>query len=119
MLQGQRGAYQRALSMDAKPMCGEGPVAGGLATRRNAPCPTLVKQETIDVPIRPGAMPNGFSGGMGVCPPRGNPTSNLNTYTLTPSILFSSLCTLNRQHGNILTSVNSPSSKVLISRELH
>lgn len=79
MLPGQRSAYQRALSMDAKPMVGEGAVGGGLATRRNAPCPTLVKQENMDVPIRPGVMPNGFPGGMG-CPPRGNPTSNLIPY---------------------------------------
>lgn len=72
--------YQRALSMDSKPMGGEGPVGGGLAGRRNVPCPTLVKQENMDAPIRTGGIPNGFPGGMGVCPPRGNPTSNLNTY---------------------------------------
>lgn len=77
---GQRGAYQRALSMDAKPMGGEGAVGGGLAGRRNVPCPMLVKQENMDAPIRTGAIPNGFPGGMGVCPPRGNPTSNLNIY---------------------------------------
>lgn len=75
----QRGAYQRALSMDAKPMGGDGAGGGGLAGRRNVPCPTLVKQENMDVPIRTGAIPNGFPGGMGVCPPRGNP-SKLNTY---------------------------------------
>ena len=78
----QRGAYQRALSMDAKPMGGEGAVGGGLAGRRNVPCPTLIKQENMDAPIRPGGVPNGFPGGMGVCPPRGNPTSNLTTYLL-------------------------------------
>lgn len=79
---GQRVAYQRALSMDAKPIGGDGPVGGGLAMRRNVPCPTLVKQENIDTAIRPGGAPNGFQGGMGVCPPRGNPTSKLNTYFL-------------------------------------
>lgn len=75
----QRAAYQRALSMDAKSMAGDGPVGGGLAGRRNVPCPTLVKQENMDAPIRPGPVPNGFPGGMGVCPPRGNPTSKSNT----------------------------------------
>lgn len=80
MLPGQRVAYQRALSMDAKTMGVEGPVGGGLAGRRNVPCPMLVKQENMDAPIRTGPIPNGFPGGMGVCPPRGNPTSNLNTY---------------------------------------
>lgn len=78
----QRSAYQRALSMDGKPMGGEVAVGGGLAMRRNVPCPTLVKQEKMDAPIRAGPVPNGFPGGMGVCPPRGNPTSNLNTYLL-------------------------------------
>ncbi|XP_034724225.1 nuclear receptor coactivator 3-like isoform X4 [Etheostoma cragini] len=73
----QRSAYQRALSMDAKPMGGEGAVGGGLAGRRNVPCPTLVKQEKIDAPIRPGPIPNGFPGGMGVCPPRANPTRGI------------------------------------------
>lgn len=62
--------------MDAKPMGGEGAVAGGLAGRRNVPCPTLVKQENVEAPIRIGGVPNGFSGGGGVCPPRGNLTSN-------------------------------------------
>lgn len=72
----QRGPYQRALSMDAKPMGGgEG---GGLAVRRNVPCPTLIKQENMETPIRSGPVPNGFPGGMAVCPPRGNPTSNVN-----------------------------------------
>ncbi|TNM88420.1 hypothetical protein fugu_004674 [Takifugu bimaculatus] len=74
---GQRVAYQRALSMDAKPMGGEGPVAVGLAGRRNAPCPTLVKQENVEAPIRIGGVPNGFPGGSGVCPPRGNLTRGL------------------------------------------
>lgn len=77
---GQRVAYQRALSMDAKPMGGEGPVAVGLAGRRNAPCPTLVKQENVEAPIRIGGVPNGFPGGSGVCPPRGNLTSNCNMF---------------------------------------
>lgn len=73
----QRGPYQRALSMDAKPMGGgEG---GGLAVRRNVPCPTLIKQENMEAPIRSGPVPNGFPGGMAVCPPRGNPTSNVNS----------------------------------------
>lgn len=81
MLPAQRAAYQRALSVDSKPMGGDMPVGGGgLATRRNVPCPTLVKQESMEAPIRPGTMPNGFPGGMGVCPPRGNPTSNLNFF---------------------------------------
>jgi len=79
ILPGQRGAYQRALSVDSKPKGGETAMGGGLATRRNVPCPMLVKQENMDAPIRPGTVPNGFPGGMGVCPPRGNPTSNLNT----------------------------------------
>lgn len=73
----QRGAYQRALSMDAKPIGGEGAVGGGLAGRRNAPCPTLVKQENMDAPFRTGAIPNGFPGGMSVCSPRGNPTRGM------------------------------------------
>lgn len=77
---GQRAAYQRALSMDAKPLSGEGAGGCGLAMRRNVPCPTLVKQENMDVPIRPGTVPNGFPGSIGVCPPRGAPTSNLNPY---------------------------------------
>lgn len=72
---GQRAAYQRALSMDAKPMGGEGPATGGLAGRRNVPCPTLVKQENVEAPIRISGVPNGFPGGSGVCPPRGNLTS--------------------------------------------
>lgn len=67
----QRTPYQRALSMDAKPMGGEGAIGSGLAVRRNVPCPTLIKQENMEVPVRP-AVPNGFPGGMGVCPPRGN-----------------------------------------------
>ncbi|XP_019734986.1 nuclear receptor coactivator 3 isoform X2 [Hippocampus comes] len=68
---GQRGACQRALSVDAKPMGGEVSVGVGLAGRRNALCPTLIKQENTDAPIRPGGVPNGFPG---VCPPRGHPT---------------------------------------------
>ena len=81
MAAAQRGAYQRALSMDSKPLSGEGgvgvgpAVGGGLAGRRNVPCPTLVKHENMDTPIRTGAMANGFPGGMGVCPPRGGATS--------------------------------------------
>lgn len=75
----QRGPYQRALSVDAKPMGGEGGVGGGLAGRRNVPCPTLVKQENMEAPIRAGNVANGFPGGIGVCPPRGGATSNLPT----------------------------------------
>jgi len=89
----QRVAYQRALSVDAKPIGGEGPVGGGLAGRRNVPCPTLVKQEKMDAAIPPGPVPNGFPGGMGACPPRGNPTSNLNTY------FFASLAVLERREA--------------------
>lgn len=88
----QRGVYQRALSADAKPMGVDGPAGGGLAMRRNVPCPTLVKQENMDAPIRSGAMPNGFPGGMGVCPPRGNP-SNLNTYFSAGPTQSGFLCT--------------------------
>uniref|UniRef100_A0A3P9MM05 Nuclear receptor coactivator 3 n=1 Tax=Oryzias latipes TaxID=8090 RepID=A0A3P9MM05_ORYLA len=47
MLPAQRAAYQRALSVDSKPMGGDMPVGGGLASRRNVPCPTLVKQESM------------------------------------------------------------------------
>uniref|UniRef100_H3CPC4 Nuclear receptor coactivator 3 n=1 Tax=Tetraodon nigroviridis TaxID=99883 RepID=H3CPC4_TETNG len=61
-----RAAYQRALSLDSKPMGGEGPAAaGGLAGRRNVACPTLVKQENVEAPIRFGSVPNGFPGGGG------------------------------------------------------
>ncbi|XP_028302557.1 nuclear receptor coactivator 3-like [Gouania willdenowi] len=70
MVPGQRATYQRALSMDAKPLGGDGVLGGGLAARRNVPSPLLVKQENMDTPIRP----NSFPGGMSVCPPRGNPT---------------------------------------------
>lgn len=89
----QRAAYQRALSMDAKPIGGEGAVGGGLAGRRNVPCPTLVKQENMDTPIR-GAIPNGFSGGMGVCAPRGNLTSNLNSlfFAIPKKPFYKGLC---------------------------
>uniref|UniRef100_A0A087XMW8 Nuclear receptor coactivator 3 n=1 Tax=Poecilia formosa TaxID=48698 RepID=A0A087XMW8_POEFO len=73
----QRVPFQRALSLDAKPMDGEMAAGGGgLAARQNVPCPSLVKQENMDPSIRPGPVPNGFPGGMGVCPPRGNATSN-------------------------------------------
>ncbi|XP_013873182.1 nuclear receptor coactivator 3 isoform X2 [Austrofundulus limnaeus] len=73
-LPGQRGPFQRALSMDSKPLSEEMAVRGGLAARRNVPCPAPLKQENMDVPIRSGSMPNGFTGGMGVCSPRGNST---------------------------------------------
>lgn len=72
---GQRGAYQRAFSMDSKPPGGDVTVGGVMAARRNPPCPTMIKQENMEAPIRPGALPNGFPGGGGVCPPRGNPAS--------------------------------------------
>lgn len=73
----QRAAYQRALSVDAKPMGGD-PLVGGLASRRNAPCPTLMHQDNMNTPVRPGGVPNGFPGGMSLCPPQGNPPRNLN-----------------------------------------
>ncbi|KAM9408807.1 nuclear receptor coactivator 3-like [Pholidichthys leucotaenia] len=73
MLPAQRAAYQRALSVGAKPIGEEGVVGCGLAARRNVHCPTLLKQENAPL-IRPGTVPNGFPGSMGVCPPRGNPT---------------------------------------------
>lgn len=78
--------------MDAKPMGGEGPVAGGLAGRRNVPCPTLVKQENVEAPIRIGGVPNGFPGGSGVCPPRGNLTSNCSMFII-PLMIKSPNCT--------------------------
>lgn len=79
-LAAQRVPVQRALSLDAKPMDGETAAGGGgLATRQNVPCPSLVKQENMDPSIRAGPVPNGFPGGMGVCPPRGNATSNFKT----------------------------------------
>lgn len=72
-------------------MSGEGGMGGSLATRRNISSSTVVKQENMDAPIR-GAVPNGYPAGMSVCPPRGNPTSNLSTYFLkyliSPSFLF-------------------------------
>ena len=70
MAPAQRAAYQRALSVDAKPLGVEG-MGGGIAGRRNVPCPTLIKQEVMEAPIRAGPMANGFPGGMGGCPPRG------------------------------------------------
>uniref|UniRef100_A0A3Q4BWD0 Nuclear receptor coactivator 3 n=1 Tax=Mola mola TaxID=94237 RepID=A0A3Q4BWD0_MOLML len=68
---GQRGPYQRVLSMDTKPMGAEGSVGVGLAGRRNVPCPTLVKQENMDAPIRSGGVPNGI--GMPQRPPMSGP----------------------------------------------
>ncbi|XP_047203960.1 nuclear receptor coactivator 3-like [Girardinichthys multiradiatus] len=73
----QRAPFQRALSLDAKPIDGEIAAGGGLTTRQNVPCPSLVKQENMEPSIRPGAVPNGFPGGMGVCPPRGNATRGM------------------------------------------
>ncbi|XP_051932407.1 nuclear receptor coactivator 3-like [Hippocampus zosterae] len=67
----QRGACQRASSVDAKPTGGEVPLGVGSAGRRNVLCPALIKQENTDAPIRPGGVPNGFPG---ACPPRGQPT---------------------------------------------
>nr|XP_029539542.1 nuclear receptor coactivator 3-like isoform X1 [Oncorhynchus nerka]XP_029539543.1 nuclear receptor coactivator 3-like isoform X1 [Oncorhynchus nerka] len=62
MMSAQRGPLQRALSLDARPLDG----GGGLAGRRNVPCPTLIKLENMEAPIRPG-ITNGFPGpgGMG------------------------------------------------------
>ncbi|XP_061148238.1 nuclear receptor coactivator 3 [Syngnathus typhle] len=74
---GQRGPCQRALSVDAKPIGGEVPVGVGLAGRRNVLCPSLIKQENMDAPIRPGGVPNGFPGAAGGCPPRGHPTRGM------------------------------------------
>lgn len=86
----QRGPYQRAMSMDSKPMGGqEG--GGGLAGRRNVPCPTLVKQENMEAPSRSGPVPNGFPGGIGMCSPRGNPSSNDNHVVSVLSFFFFSL----------------------------
>lgn len=64
----QRSAYQRALSVDAKPMVGEVSL-GGIAGRRNAPCPALINQDPLG-----SAMPNGFPGNMSMGPQQGNPT---------------------------------------------
>uniref|UniRef100_A0A8C8J8B8 Nuclear receptor coactivator 3 n=1 Tax=Oncorhynchus tshawytscha TaxID=74940 RepID=A0A8C8J8B8_ONCTS len=52
MMSAQRGPLQRALSLDARPLDG----GGGLAGRRNVPCPTLIKLENMEAPIRPGGM---------------------------------------------------------------
>uniref|UniRef100_A0A673ZHJ8 Nuclear receptor coactivator 3 n=1 Tax=Salmo trutta TaxID=8032 RepID=A0A673ZHJ8_SALTR len=52
MMSAQRGPLQRALSLDARPLGG----GGGLAGRRNVPCPTLIKLENMEAPIRPGGM---------------------------------------------------------------
>ncbi|XP_034023135.1 nuclear receptor coactivator 3 isoform X2 [Thalassophryne amazonica] len=73
---GQR-AYQRALSLDAKPLGGDGALGGGLAGRRNVPCPTMVKQENMDSSLRTGSVPSGFNGGVGVCPPRASATRGI------------------------------------------
>lgn len=91
----QRGPYQRAMSMDSKPLGGP---EGGLAGRRNVPCPTLVKQENMEAPIRSGPVPNGFPGGMGLCPPRGNPTSNDN------HVISVHLCFFFSTHISLLSS---------------
>ncbi|XP_033822609.1 nuclear receptor coactivator 3-like isoform X2 [Periophthalmus magnuspinnatus] len=68
----QRSAYQRALSVDAKPIGGDVSV-GGIAGRRNVPCPTLLNQDSMDSPLRPAGMPNGFPGNMSLRPPQSNP----------------------------------------------
>lgn len=102
----QRGPYQRAMSVDSKLMGGieaggGGGGAGGLAGRRHVPCPTLVKQENMEAPIRSGPVPNGFPGGIGVCPPRGNPTSNDNNVVS----LCLSFCFPLPTHGSLLPPV--------------
>lgn len=74
----QRAAYQRALSLDAKRMPGEGAAVSTLAGRRNSATPMMVKLEKMDPAGRAGGVPSGFQGGMAVGPPRGNGTSNLN-----------------------------------------
>lgn len=103
MAPGHRVPYQRALSVDSKPMASDGGVGGGLAGRRNVPCPTLVKQESMDAPIRPGNVPNGFPGGMAVCPPRGGATSNLFTYLCYTQLGFvlKSCVPLSKENGDI------------------
>ncbi|KAK7907451.1 hypothetical protein WMY93_016063 [Mugilogobius chulae] len=68
---GQRSAYQRALSVDAKPMGAE-VSGGGIAGRRNAPCPTFLYQESMDSPVRPVGVSNGFPGNLGLRPPQTN-----------------------------------------------
>ena len=75
----QRGPLQRALSLDARPLDG----GGGLAGRRNVPCPTLIKLENMEAPIQPG-ITNGFPGpgGMGMCPPQGGAAQKI-IYLLT------------------------------------
>lgn len=60
MAPGQRGPFQRAMSVDAKP-----PGGPGGAGRR----PMLIKQENML------SSPDGYPGNMGVCP-RGVGTSN-------------------------------------------
>uniref|UniRef100_A0A1A8RF57 Nuclear receptor coactivator 3 n=1 Tax=Nothobranchius rachovii TaxID=451742 RepID=A0A1A8RF57_9TELE len=74
ILLAQRASYQRALSVDAKPLGGDVVADGSLAGRRSLPCPSLIEQESMDAAIRSGPAPGGFPGGMGVCPPRGIPT---------------------------------------------
>lgn len=99
----QRGPYQRAMSMDSKPMGGvDGGV--GLAGRRNVPCPTLVKQENMEAPIRSGSVPNGFPGAMGACPPRGNPTSNDDNNNIVVPVC-QCFCFLLSTHGSLLPPV--------------
>lgn len=73
MPSGPRSAYQRTLSADAKPMGGDVSL-GGIARRRNVPCPTLMNQDTMGSTIQPGGMSNGFPGSMNLCPQQGNPT---------------------------------------------
>lgn len=76
MPSGQRSAYQRALSVDAKPMGGDVSL-GGIAGRRNVPCQSLINQDAMGSTIQPGGVSNGFPGSMSLCPQQGNPTRAL------------------------------------------
>ncbi|MGH0183882.1 UNVERIFIED_CONTAM: hypothetical protein FKN15_013205 [Acipenser sinensis] len=56
---GPRAPFQRAMSMDGKPMAGAGP-----AGRRSAPCSVHIKQEIMDPRIM--GSPENFPGSMGM-----------------------------------------------------
>ncbi|KAJ8257830.1 hypothetical protein GJAV_G00190180 [Gymnothorax javanicus] len=60
MLSGNRVPLQRAVSMDGKPVSG-----GGVAGRRSAPCPMLIKQENLESQRMIGG-PENFPGNMGM-----------------------------------------------------